>query len=368
MICQAIARVKSSSTRVPTDCYDGLRNFNQVRPGVFDGGYAFDSYYPGGMSSGSSEVDGLPSATYIVEAALPPAYELLKEENKNVDFGDTPVPGLELLPPHCVNKDENGGLGHLVPAELTLFPGVPSPYAGQYRPLCDRKQISLIEGRNAAVDFFLFTEVPIAGHIMGFILDDTANEFDQGSPQFGEKFSPPWLPVSIRDWTGKEISRTYSDERGTYNALVPSTYTMNIGAPSGVSPNMLITCMNDPGPIPDPENPGEFITDPYFNRQYSQFCYTFQYMPGTTTYLDTPVVPVAAFAGAGQYPLDCEYEDGIPKIYSVSGPGGIGPYVSSTGTQITIVSEGDVEVPNPAYDGPGGDGDEDHKQRLRFRG
>ena len=25
-------------------CFDGLRNFNQVRPGVFDGGWAFDAY------------------------------------------------------------------------------------------------------------------------------------------------------------------------------------------------------------------------------------------------------------------------------------------------------------------------------------
>ena len=29
----------------PKDCYDGLRNFNQVRPGVFDGGYAFSTYF-----------------------------------------------------------------------------------------------------------------------------------------------------------------------------------------------------------------------------------------------------------------------------------------------------------------------------------
>ena len=28
---------------VTADCYDGLRNFNQVRPAVFDGGYAFGS-------------------------------------------------------------------------------------------------------------------------------------------------------------------------------------------------------------------------------------------------------------------------------------------------------------------------------------
>ena len=109
------------------------------------------------------------------------------------------------------------------------------------------------------------------------------------------------------------------------------------------------------------------IIDPYFNRQYSQFCYTFQYLPGKTTYLDTPVVPVAAFAGPGQFPLDCEYADGTPMIYSVEGKtaGGVsqsGPYVprpptsctaTSTATcpTLTLVSAGMVDVPNPAYDG-----------------
>ena len=55
-------------------------------------------------------------------------------------------------------------------------------------------------------------------------------------------------------------------------------------------------------------------SDPLHNPQYSQFCYTFQYMPGSTTYLDTPVVPVAAFAGPDQNPLDCEYVDATPRI------------------------------------------------------
>jgi hypothetical protein len=30
-------------TGKPLDCYDGLRNWNQARPAVFDGGYAFGS-------------------------------------------------------------------------------------------------------------------------------------------------------------------------------------------------------------------------------------------------------------------------------------------------------------------------------------
>ncbi len=54
-------------------------------------------------------------------------------------------------------------------------------------------------------------------------------------------------------------------------------------------------------------------------------------MPGAITYLDTPVLPVAAFAGQAQFPLDCEYPDGTPRIYSVdvsqtNGVGG-GPYI-----------------------------------------
>lgn len=306
-------------------CYDGLRNFNQVRPGVFDGGYAFSSYYPGGIASGSVEVDGLPSNySYIVEAVAPPGYELVKEEDKNVDFGDEYRPSTLLLPPICV------GDPHTVPEFLSLFDEIEAPFAGQTCPLCDRKIVILADRVNAAVDFFMFTEVPKAGRIVGIIVDDLANEYDPRSPSFGEKFSPPFLPVSIRDFTGREISRVYSDKYGAYNALVPSTYTANLAIPSGMSPNMLTVCLNDPGPIPDPSNPGELIPDPYFNRQYSQFCYTFQYMPGTTTYLDTPVLPIAAFAGPNQYPLDCEFPDGTPKIAYVTncmnGLGG-GPYI-----------------------------------------
>ena len=338
---------------VPTDCYDGLRNFNQVRPAVFDGGYAFASYFPGGVDSGSAEVDGLPVGTYIVQTAVPPGYELVKEEDKNVDFGDSYIPAPELEPPILV-----GDL-HLVPPYLALFPDaqIPAPFAGQMRPLGDRKWVTLNEGKNAACDFFLFTAAPIAGHIHGFILDDTQNEFDPNAPNFGEKYAPPWLPVAIKDWTGRVIGRTYSDEWGVYEALVPSTYTANRPMPSGYAPNMITVSLNDPGPILDtrPGSPtyGQMIEDPFFNRNYSQFTYTFQYMPGTTTYLDTPVIPTGAFTGANQFPLDCEFPDGTPKIYSVNGPSG-GPYVVATERVITITAEGPVEVPNPEYDGPGG--------------
>lgn len=350
------------SNGVTTDCYDGLRNFNQVRPALFDGGYAF------GGGAGKPE---LAAGTYIVEAVTPPGYETVKEEDKNVDFGDAYTPSPLLLPPVCVNWDDvdnDSRPGHTVPPELSLMPGVASAYAGQDRALCDRKSIDVAQGKNAGVNFFMHTEVPVAGHIVGFILDDTANEFDPNAPTFGEKHAPPHVPVSIRDWTGREISRVYSDQWGTYNALVPSSYSMNIPFPSGVSPNMVTTCMNHPGPIQDTRagSPtfGQMIIDPYFNRQYSQFCYTFQYLPGKTTYLDTPVIPVAAFAGLGQFPLDCEYGNATPVIYSAEGITATGdsfggPYVGDQGNnvgaasqhRVRIVSVGMVEVPNPAYDG-----------------
>ena len=323
---------------VPTDCYDGLRNWNQVRPGVFDGGYAFDSIIDPG--DGITVISPIPSGQYVVEVIPPAGYEIIKSQDRNVDFGDNYIPSAQLLPPQCI------GDPYTVPPELSLFPGEAAPLAGQVLNGCDRKLVALSEGSNAAADFSLFTHVPVAGHIRGFILDDTANEFDPASPQFGEKYAPPWLPVSIRDWTGRVVTTTYSDEYGAYNVLVPSTYTANLAQPSGMSPNMLTACMNDP----EADTVGGF-----HNRQYSTFCYTFQYMPGTTTYLDTPVVPIAAFSGSDQNPLDCEFTDGTPDIYSVTNSLDQGPYISSSRNgRLTITSMGIRNVPNPAYDGVGG--------------
>ena len=77
-----------------------------------------------------------------------------------------------------------------------------------------------------------------------------------------------------------EIARTYSDQYGRYSLLVPSTYTNNLPSSSGMSPNMLITCMNDPGPTAI--GGAGLVEDPFYNPSYSQFCYTLQYLPGVT--------------------------------------------------------------------------------------
>ncbi|RIK99978.1 MAG: hypothetical protein DCC71_19570 [Proteobacteria bacterium] len=339
------APLEIHDTPVPIeDCSEGLRTWNQDVPAVFDGGYAFGPMDP-----------ELVPGTYVVETMAPPGYEHVKEEDRNVDFGDQPIPFL--LPPPCVGEAREvppyfsfltvGSDGE------TLLPGVDpaeaeAPFAGQTRRLCDRKQVQLSTGQNAAADFFLMTDVPRAARVVGLITDDLANELSPGKPAFVEKFSPGWMPISVTDYSGKEILRTYSDEFGSYNALLPSTFDIDLPTPSGVGPQMHHICLNDPGP--DASAP-----DPRFDPSYSTTCYSFDFWPGKTTYLDTPVIRNAAFVGPLQVTLDCEPGDGQPVIRDVMGASGRPAYVQGEGDSFTITSLGVVPVRNPAYPGDADD-------------
>jgi len=352
-------------------CYDGMRIWNQVRDGVFDGGFGFTDYCPAGLAAdGSCNPDAnransidpvpLPPGRYMVEGVAPYGYEHQKEEDKNVDFGDLLEPGSLANPADCLgarseaityDADGNPVAAPLaVPAELTLFAGVEIPE--QYRvnrPYCNKKLVVLAPGMNPFADFHMFTRTPVAGHIVGMILDDLANEFDPYAPSFGEKYAPPFMPISIRDYAGNEINRVYSDRYGTYNALVPSTFAFNVPMPSGVAPNMINVCLNSPT-MKDPAT-GAQVVDPHYNPQYTQFCYTFQYLPGKTTYLDTPVLPIAAFAGPSQFALDVEQPDGTPGIKMVTTAGGAaGPWLPAAGGSATIHAMGLTRVNNPLYD------------------
>ena len=326
--------VNGVSTPV-VNCAETLRTWNQVRPGVFDGGYIFYN---------------IPVGTYIVEVVPPTGYEIVKEENVNIFNGEQYTPGPLLLLPICVGPD------HTVPDFLTLFVDqqIPAPFAGQSRPLCTRKQVSVVQGRNSAADFHLFTEVPKAARGVGLITNDLAITLNPNNPVFTEKSTPAWIPISFRNFRGREVVRVYSDQFGAYNALIPSTYTVNPPIPTGVSPNMLTVCLNDPNK-PDPNNPGQVIPDPQFDPRFSQTCYNLDFWPGKTTYLDTPLIPTAAFTGATNTNLDCEYPTGTPMISqatSSENAGNGGPYVSvADGSKsITITSAGSVSVPNPNFD------------------
>jgi hypothetical protein len=391
-------------------CYDGMHNWNQLQPAPYDGMYQFPSVT--GMNPVSGKPTGtnctacvpnpdttdpyrrglpmLPRGKYVVEVVVPPGYELVKEEDKNILIGDTFIapaavefPGLgsaiyimpdqaQVAASYNANNAQNltnslgraqnltshegdtptvdtfwpcVGATRIVPDYLSLFPLAQqvSPFAGATRNLCDRKEVTLDDQTSSQAEFFVFTSTQAASHFAGVITDDFTSEFDPFSPQFGEKFAPPDLPVAIKDWTGTEIARVYSDHWGTYNGMTYSSWEVNPPNPTGFSPTMMVTCMNDPGTGPTP--------DPLYNPAYSNFCYEIPFMPGATQYMDTPVTPTSAFAGAGYNNPDCAYPDATPAISEVDGDG-VGPWVSAAGNTLTIHALGDQLVNNNAYSGP----------------
>jgi len=395
-------------------CYDGMHNWNQLQPAPYDGMYSFPSVTSFNPTTGKPagtncticvnnpdatdpyrhNTPMLPAGKYVVEVVVPPGYELVKEEDKNILIGDNYIApatqqfaglgNIFILPDQAeisalfnANNPQNptntlgrttfpsseGDTGSIevfwpcvgalrtVPDFISLFPqsGEVAPFAGAQRHLCDRKEVTLTDQTSALAKFWVFSSTHVAAHFTGVITDDYTSEFDPFSPQFGEKFSPPDLPISFKDWTGTEISRTYADHWGTYDGLNYSTWEVNPPNPTGYAPTMMITCMNDPGPIPGPN--GTMITDPLFNPEYSQFCYEIPFMPGQTQYMDTPVTPTSAFAGAGYNNPDCDYPNLTPAVKEVDGDG-IGPWVSAAGKTITITALGDQPATNNAYSGP----------------
>src|SRR5207253_3017650 len=344
----------------------------------------------------------LPPGKYVVQVIMPPGYEVEKEEDKNLLIGDNyiaPVTvqfsglggaifiipdqasvaslydesGAGYNPTNYQNATTSQGYGNqlslpafpgfqdpvwpcvgemrVVPDYLSMFPQVQetAPFAGAARPLCDRKEVTLPDQMSVSAKFYVFTSTHIASHFTGVITDDFTSEFDPFAPQFGEKFSPPNLPVSTRDYLGNEVSRVYSDHWGIYDGLNFSSWDVNPPNITGYSPSMMVQCMNDYGPILDTNSTsptfGKMINDPLYNPAYSDFCYEEPYMPGTTTYLDTPVVPTQAFVGAGYNNPDCAYPDATPAISEVDGDG-IGPWVSAAGHTLTITALGNLTVAN----------------------
>ena len=352
----------------------------------------------------------LPPGKYVAEVVMPPGYEVYKEEDKNLLIGDNyiaPVTqqfgglgadvfimpdqasvaslydpsGSGYNPTNFQNETTAEGSGQqlalpaypgfqepiwpcvgemrVVPDYLSLFPQAleVAPFAGAVRPLCDRKEITLASQMSVSAKFFLFTSTHIASHFIGVITDDFTSEFDPFAPQFGEKFSPPNMPISTKDYMGNEVSRVYSDHYGLYDGLNYSSWAVNPPNITGYSPSMMVQCMNDPGPILDTNSSsptfGHLIADPLYTPAYSDFCYEDPYMPGLTTYLDTPVVPTQAFVGAGYNNPDCAYPDATPAIAEVDGDG-IGPWVAAGGAShpLTITSLGNQQVNNYGYGGP----------------
>ena len=161
----------------------------------------------------------LPVGKYVVEVVVPPGYELVKEEDKNILIGDNfiapvtqEIGGLGnvfILPDQAeIANSYNGqnstqslgrnsslpshegdtgsietywpcvGAARIVPDFISLFPQSQevAPFAGATRNLCDRKEITLTDQTSALAKFYLFTSTHIAAHFTGVITDDFTSE------------------------------------------------------------------------------------------------------------------------------------------------------------------------------------------------
>lgn len=328
-------------------CAETFHNWDQIRPGVFDGAYWFQA-----MPNGTP----IPPGYYIVEVVAPPGYEVLRWGDRDIEFGDPKIPFL-VEPPPCV------GPTYSVPPFHTLYPDqqVPTNIPGGWdasgnwtspvAPSCSQKLIALNPGANPEVDFNIFTWVPKAARIWGTVWNDLMLEFNPNSPNASGNFGVPWLPVAIKDYAGNEIARFYTDQWGHFDGLVAANYDIAPPIPLGLVLGMYTIAPNDPGPILD-TNPasltyGQYITDPWFDPEYSQEVIreNWEFYSGRTTFIDTIVLPVGAFVG-NRVPLNCDYTDRTPEIRQVS-PDVILP---AGGGTLTITSVGSVTAPNPNYD------------------
>jgi len=284
----------------PIPCLEVPGSSNQVRPGVFDGGYAFQTRFdPYHGAQGAVEVP-LDAGTYIVEVVPPPGYRVYDQDSVNTGEGDVFVstraaaqtrfqPSTQMAPP----------------------PYFPIPVPPFYDPT--KKVVEVRDGLNATADFFIYTDVPVAGRIVGFLLDDVNIETDPARIYYGEKRGIPDTPVGIRDYTGKLLATVHSDSNGVFEVLLPSTYTRNVPTPSGVAPGMYQVIGNDPG--------GPTSPNPRYNPNYQTLKMVFDVWPGKTTYADVALFPITAFVAApgSQFatPPRCDVPAGVPEILGV---------------------------------------------------
>ncbi len=326
----------------PIPCLEVPGSSNQIRPGAFDGGYIFETYFdPYYGAPGATELP-LPAGTYIVEVVPPAGYRPYDRDSVNTGEGD------EFEAAHgraaaWHGGDSRGAAGSRqadasrqtpprrqaeeASIEMAPPPFLPIPTPPYYDPT--KKVVELRDGLNAGADFFIYTDVPVAGRIVGFLLDDVNLETDPARIYYGEKRGIPDTPVGIRDYTGRLITTVHSDINGIFEVLLPSTYTRNVPIPSGVAPGMYQVVGNDPG---DPAAPNA-----RYNPNYQSLKLVFDVWPGKTTYADVALFPITAFVAApgAQFstPPACDVPPGTPEVFGVDRV-----YVEPAGPRTVVVS------------------------------
>lgn len=320
-----------------------------------DGNYGFvgGCFGPGGATGPETCADGseptpLPAADYLVEVTVPddalgrPLYQVTREEDINIFNGDQWAP--QIPPPPCagpLHTVDVAGVGtdgypavagyHLRAGEagpgVTVAASTPvvnqpfadaggTPYEGQVRPTCDVKLVRVSNGRSIAPTFNYFTEVPLPGRLVTYMIDDLNFSADPTTTFFGEKKGIPHAPVGIYDYTNRLVYTAETDWNGVFDVLLPSTNRINCPTPSGVCSNVYRLVGNDPG-VPGRLNPN-------YLPQYRTISANFEVFPGLLIPADLAPTQVGAtvqLPGATTtQPVRCPLLAGTPELFSVSRP------------------------------------------------
>lgn len=291
---------------------------------------------------------GLKPDQYIVGVEIPKdsfghdMYKITKEEDVNIFGGDQMLPQ-ENFPASadagssstCTPGDPNynaaacsgpgGGEGLGVIPECAgpmhtvhvtnpdFIDGGGSPYEGQQTPLCTDKLVDVVSGTAQFTNFEMFTDVPLASHFWGLILNDLGVSSDPTKIQYGEVEGIPNAPTGIYDWAGNLVDTAIADPNGFYEAIEPSTVRINNPSPSGVSPGMYKFVGNDPG------TPGHL--NPTYDSRYRTIATNFQAWPGLWTVTDTAPTLTAAQTFDGQMTaVKCTVSDNEPQLFRVDDP------------------------------------------------
>jgi hypothetical protein len=320
-----------------------------------DGNYGFvdGCFGAGGFDAAAGAcADGqapaaLPAGDYLVEVRAPddalgrPLYRVTREEDINIFDGDQWVP--QIPPPACagsLHTVDVAGVGTdgyapvalpggvVVPASRpTLNPafagGGGSPFEGQQKPLCDVKLVRVSNGRSVAPTFNFFTDVPLPGRLVTYMIDDLGFSTDPWTTFFGEKAGVAHAPVGIYDYTNRLVTTAHTDWNGVFDVLLPSTARINCPTPSGVCANLYRLVGNDPG---TPQAP-----NPDYRPQFRTISAIFEVLPGLLVPADlaptqigvTIQLPGSQFSA----PVTCPVSASTPQLFAVSRP--YGPVLST---------------------------------------
>ena len=248
-------------------CLEGPLMGMQYQSGfaTLDGNYGFtdacflpDGFDPNTGACATGDPTPLTPNEYLVEVVVPnddfgrPKYQVTREEDINVFGGDQFVP--QIPPPSCAGPLHTVDVAGILPdgSNAVVNPSFVdaggSPFEGMQKRLCDTKLVTVSNGRSIAPTFTFFTDVPIPGKWKGYIIDDLTVDTRNKALTFGEKAGIENMPVGIYDFTNQLLTTITSDYNGTYEVLLPSTYSINCPTPSGVCPGTLLPARQRPRP------------------------------------------------------------------------------------------------------------------------